>query len=296
MKKMLINAIAMVLISGSIVAQDSGSNKKLRAGIKFAMQPSWYTSGNTNTIKNKAAFGYGFGLVLDFRLSDVIYFSTGIGGDFEGGSLKYRDDGYNPSSAGASTVFVCNYIMDNGGNFVDAANDKDIAEYSKVGYTTYSLKSRKIKTTHVTIPITLKMLTNEYSGIKYFGQFGGELGIRTAAKATDEYSYTQVVSNATLVTVSPGGTNSNISIQKDCAIVPIRVGMNIGGGLEYRLGGSTSVMFSVNFFKSFTNLMRTDSKLIYTGATIDANNKVIFTHLQQDLKMSAVRINIGLMF
>ena len=298
MKKMLINAMALILITGSVVAQDSGSSKKFKAGIKFAMQPTWFTSGNANTIKQKAGFGYGFGLVTDFRLSDVIYFSTGIGGDIESATVKYRDDGFALTPASSSTLFVSSYMMDASGNFVEAENNKDVSEYTKVGNTTYQLKSRKVKTTHITIPITLKMLTNEYSGIKYFGQFGGELGIRTAAFANDEYSYSETVttSTSTPYSVVTGGSATKISIQKDCALVPLRLGMNIGGGLEYRLGGSTAIMFSINYFKSFTNLMRGDSKLIYTGTTVDANNKITFTHLQQDLKMSAVRINVGLMF
>jgi len=298
MKKMLIKVLALVFISQTVFAQSSGGDaKKVRAGIRITPQPTWFASGNGNTTKEKSGFGFGFGLNLDFRLTDVLYFSSGIGGDFEGGTMKYRDDGFNPTASGSGTVFVCSYVQNSSGDFIEAENGVDFGEYFKVGNSAYYVKERKIKTTHVTIPITLKMLTNEYSGFKYYGQFGGELGIRTAIKATDEYSWVQTVTNATLVTVTQGGSNSNLSIGKDAALVPIRLGLNIGAGAEYRLGGSTSAFLSINYFRSFTNLMRGDSKFITTGGTTDAStNKITFTHLQQDLRMSAIRINIGFMF
>jgi hypothetical protein len=73
--------------------------------------------------------------------------------------------------------------------------------------------------------------------------------------------------------------------------------MNIGLGTEYRMAGSTSLFLSVNYFRSFTNLMRNDSRYNYTSATYDSsNNQLTFTHLQQKLMMSAIKINIGVMF
>ncbi|MGZ3883886.1 MAG: outer membrane beta-barrel protein [Bacteroidia bacterium] len=291
MKKFFTLAILALFITNTGTAQDDATPKKFRAGLKFIAEPGWYSSGNTNTSKYKSGFGYGFGLVLDFRLSDVIYFSTGIGGDFENGSVKYRNDGYAPVSG--NNQFACHYTLDNSSTFVEAANGKNITEFTKSGNGEYTLNTRKIKTTYVTIPISLKMLTKEFSGFKYFGQFGGELGIRTGIKADDDYTYRYGLDNGVVTT---SGTNGGLNLSKDASLVPLRVGLNVGLGTEYRIAGSTCLFLSVNYFHSFTNLMRNDSKFIYTGATSDSNNNITFTHLSQQLLYSSIRINIGVMF
>ena len=291
MKKILLFVIAAFMVSKASIAQDDDTKKKFRAGLKFSAQPSWFTSGDPNTTKLKTGFGYGFGLVTDFRLSDVIYFSTGIGGDFENATIKFRDDGFNPYTN--ANAFHTEYTLDNSNAFVEAENGMDINNYYKAGNTTYALSSRKIKTTYVTVPISLKMLTKEFAGFRYFGQFGGDLGIRVGAKAQDVYSYKFDYSSSTL---TAGGTSPYYNIGKDCSLLPFRFGMNIGLGAEYRMAGSTSLFLSVNYFRSFTNLMRNDSKYNYTSATVDSNGKLTFTHLQQKLMMSAIKINIGVMF
>jgi len=295
MKKFFTLALVALFISKSGMAQDSETSKKFRAGLKFSAEPGWFTSGNTNTIKDKAGFGYGFGLVLDFRLSDVIYLSTGIGGDFENASVKYRNDGYDPYSFSGSQAFCTQYIQDNSNNFVKAENDVDVANYLKQGNSFYTLSSRKIKTTHITIPISLKMLTKEFSGFRYFGQFGGEIGIRSSVKSDDTYAYKETI-DIVGTNITAGGTNTGQNISKDASTIPMRVGLNVGLGAEYRMAGSTSLFLSVNYFRSFTNLMRNDSYYNYTSTTVDSNGKVVFTHLSQNLIMSSIRINIGIMF
>jgi len=91
MKKILAFVAVSAFVWSTASAQEDDTKKKFRAGLKFSAQPSWFQSSDPNTTKLKTGFGYGFGLVTDFRLSDVIYFSTGIGGDFENSSIKYRD-------------------------------------------------------------------------------------------------------------------------------------------------------------------------------------------------------------
>ena len=86
-------------------------------------------------------------------------------------------------------------------------------------------------------------------------------------------------------------TKSDINLSKDASLVPMRIGMNLGLGTEYRIGGSTSFLFSVNYFQSFTNLMRNDSKYL-VKATVPA----VLDPLNQGYFMRAVRINIGLLF
>src|ERR1700740_3355 len=96
MKKLLLVASGILFISRSLTAQeDPNFDKKFRFGLRVAAQPTWLSSNDNNTKKNGVGFGTGFGLVTEFKLSDIIHFSTGIGGDFETGKLSYRQDPAN---------------------------------------------------------------------------------------------------------------------------------------------------------------------------------------------------------
>ncbi len=295
MKKFFLLVVISLFITNISPAQDD-ANKKVRAGLKGVLEPGWFDSGDNNTTPFNAGVGGGFGLVLEFRMSDVIYFSTGIGGDFENASVKYRNDNFVfPTN---TNVFTVNYFVDNSGALVEAANDVDKSTYMKDGNISYKIESRNVKSTFITIPVALKMMTKEFSGFKIFGSFGGDIGIRIATKADDTYYYKTVYTGTAAIPVgtTEKGTLSNLDIGKDGSLIPMRVGLDVGLGAEYRIGGSTSVFFSVNYFRSFTNVMKIDSKVFYTGSTIDTNNKIVFTHLQQNLIMSSLKFTLGIMF
>jgi hypothetical protein len=264
MRKIFTLVMITILTGKGLLAQDD-TDKKFRAGLRVAANPMWLKSNDPNTTKKGTGFGYGFGLATEFRLSDVIYFATGIGGDFENYAVKYRYDPGNNYGVG--------YELDANNEFVErdesmayTAWANSLATNNTRGYT---LMERKYKVTYVTIPIGLKMLTKEYGGFRYFGSFGGELGIRTKVRADDKYLPSGSYQNT--------NSNANLNVSKDASLIPMRVGMNIGLGAEYRIAGSTSLFLSVNYFRSFTNLMRNDSKFMYTNADVDlANDRVTF--------------------
>lgn len=274
-------------------AKQDDFDKKHRFGIRAAIEPTWYKSDNTSSKGAGAVPGFGFGLMWEIKLSNIIRFSTGIGGDFEGGKISYRND----------SAFAVRAVLDNEGEYVEAKNGISRAEYNlKNGNTFYTLKERKYKTTMITIPLSLKMMTGEYSGFRYFGMFGGEIGIRAGIKANDTYldGKTAVTSGTTIVEtdVASGDLKKEgLLVNKDASFLPFRVGMNLGLGTEYRIAGSTSLVISVNYFQSFTNLMRKESKYLSKEQTYDpANQTWNFLALNQSYLMRAVRINIGIMF
>jgi hypothetical protein len=285
---------------------DGDFDKKFRFGLRISPQPTWFKSGNGNVTKLKTGFGFGFGLVGEIKLSDLIRVSTGIGGDIESGSISFRNAGFDPNVPSTNNEFASAYVINKDGELLEAAGGVKAESFNfQSGAKTYILKERKIKTTHVTIPITLKMMTKEYSGFRYFGQFGVDLAFRTAFKASDVYSFvgTHVASTSTVTPLGTikweaGGSNSTVPISKDGSLIPVRLGLNVGIGTEYRIAGSTSLFMSINYFSSFTNLMRNDSKYAYTAASYDAttNTYTNFKALSQALKMNAIRINLGVMF
>lgn len=293
MKKYLFTFASVVIMVSSSQAQDDNFDKKFRFGLRATPQPTWIKSNNKNSSGNGATFGFGFGLITEFKLSKVVHFQTGIGGDIEGGHIRYRND----------NEFAVNAVLNNEGEYVEAEDNLTLSEFQlKSGNSQFQLIDRKYKTTFVTIPVLLKMMTQEYNGLKYFAIFGGELGIRAGVKANDTYLWglkTTTAGSVTTQTELKGDdlTLQNVNLSKDGSLLPFRFGMNLGGGTEYRLGGSTTLFASINYFHSFTNLMRKDSKYLYKEVSdSDGDGKQDFSPLNQGYFQRAIRINIGIMF
>jgi hypothetical protein len=259
-------------------------DKKFRFGLRVTAQPTWFTSNENNNPPFGAKFGTGFGLNMELKLSEVAAINFGVGGDFEGGSNTYKNDPANQ--------YQVRYWQNSGGEFIAPTSKSDL---EKGGNTGYLLKERSIKTTIVTLPAILKLSTSEYGGFKYFGMFGAEVGIRIKTIATDKYyeSTTYGVSGPT-VNSSPAD-QTNINLSSDASLIPMRIGLNVGLGTEYRLGGSTSAFISVNYFRSFTNLLKNQSKfLIYNTDSSSGTDK--FSFVKQNLILNAIRINLGILF
>jgi hypothetical protein len=291
MKKFLYTTITAMTLMVTANAQDKQADfdKKNRFGLRAALQPCWFTSNDNNNPPYGAALGSGFGLTWERKFSSIVALSTGIGADFEGGKYTFRSD--------PSNNYQVNYWQDNGGSFVEPK--KDISQMSDNTYTRYILKERSIKTTHVTIPVMLKLSTNEYSGFKYFGMFGGEVGIRIKNVATDSYLTSYKFQNGVTTSGIDGegaSSQANINLGKDGSLIPLRVGFNAGIGTEYRLGGSTSLFMSVNYFRSFTNLLRNESKYMIYNVDLSDPTNAKYNFVKQNLIQNAIRINIGVLF
>jgi hypothetical protein len=293
MKKYLYTVASVLVLVASAASQDKQAefDKKFRFGLRVAAQPTWFTSNDNNNLPYGSFFGTGFGLSIEYRFSKIVALSTGIGGDFEGGRYTFRSE--------PSKNYQVWYWQNNAGDFLEPKNDGANTDLSNANTTAYVLQERTIKTTHVTIPAILKMSTNEYSGFKYFGMFGLELGIRIKTIANDKYITTYKFDQNGVVTNGANGdgpsSQDNINISKDASFVPFRAGFNAGIGTEYRLGGSTSAFFSVNYFRSFSNLMRSDSR--YMIYNIDnSSGKNTYNFVKQNYLLNAIRINLGILF
>ena len=181
MKKFIISAAFSSFVATTIWAQDNTFDKKFRFGIRIAPQPTWIRSNDKNTTRGSLNLGFGYGLITEFKLSDIIHLYTGIGGDFENGTINYKNDPSNNYEVG--------YVTDKEGTLVELSNGADSSTLYSASNVRYSgISSRKIKTTYVTIPLTIKMMTQEYNGMRYFAQFGADFGLRTKVKADDNYS------------------------------------------------------------------------------------------------------------
>ncbi len=148
-----------------------------------------------------------------------------------------------------------------------------------VGYT-YSPNNAVVRSVErdlsmqfVEIPVTLKMRTNEIGYMRYFGQFGFMPSINIKANAD------QVLTDAA------GGkrTNDNLKVMKD--VNPLGLSLVIGAGVEYNLGGSTSLLGGLTFNNGFTNLMNKK-----------ADDPAMESYRNFNAKMAYIALNLGVIF
>ena len=66
--------------------------------------------------------------------------------------------------------------------------------------------------------------------------------------------------------------------------------LNIGGGAEWNLAGSTSLMFGLNWYNGFSNVLKSDSKFLYRT---QYNG---YAAVKQNARASAVALTIGVLF
>lgn len=110
----------------------------------------------------------------------------------------------------------------------------------------FGTSQSKYSLNYVEIPVLLKMRTNEVGYMHYFGVFGVSGGFNTRARMTLEQ-------NANGQTYSP---DDELDVADDIRLM--RVGLDIGFGVEYNLTGNTYAMAMLSYHNGFTNLFNAD--------------------------------------
>ncbi|MBL7984476.1 MAG: PorT family protein [Flavobacteriales bacterium] len=110
----------------------------------------------------------------------------------------------------------------------------------------------EVKFQYVELPITIKLKTNEIGYMTYFGQIGFDAGVRVAAKGKPEGGEFEDISD---------GTNI------------LRLGLVVGGGMEYNFSGNTSALVGLKYSNAFTSINDNDgpkARLNYFELTLGA--------------------------
>lgn len=250
--------MAALLISVSAFSQDGASKEQpdVRFGIVLNPSISWLKSSKIGQEGDGGSLAFGYGLHLEFRISDYVAISTGIS--------------------------QANYT----GKVIFGTKDTVDLTYSRTeaGVTlpeeTAQVKSRSYVFNSIELPFKLKFKTPEVGYLTYFVELGvvGNINYQVNAKK-----------NA----LNIGG--SSVELNDDLEKIDVnddtnwyRFGSTINVGAEYNFVGNTSLLVSVNWGNSFTSALRKESKnLTYRSSGIS------FT---QSAKMDYIGLTVGVVF
>jgi hypothetical protein len=258
MKKIV--TLAFLLIAGKFVfAQDGDAKlKNFRFGLKVSPMLAWYKPDDKKKLETSGVlFKFGWGLMTEFRLNKIASFTTGLQIDYDGGGLSFKD-----------TAFYY-YSADNIIAKADTGGKK---------YEFYRLTKRNYNINYVTVPIILKMKTNEIGYMTYFGNFGINSSFKTKVRSDD------------FVVTTTGATanQQDLDISDDAAL--FKFALNVGVGLEYTFSGSTALVVGVNYINGFSNILKPESKFLFRSA----NNN--YEPFKQKAFGNNVSLTVGVLF
>lgn len=260
MKKLIVLVVAFLFVASPMMAQDGGKN--FRFGLKAAPSINWYRPDNKKDYTNDGTLlKFNWGLSMEFKLSEVASFATGLEVMYDGGKLNFLD--------------TVGYYM----------KDDEIQEPSDdTTFTFYKLENRRYNVTYISIPLNIKMKTKDIGGLTYYGLFGASLGIKVKAKSDDEVKQNMIGSLSTI---------EDLDISKDMGFM--RVGLNIGGGVEWNLSGTTSLVFGLNYNLGFTNVLTKESDYIFDGVT-GSGASTTYNMIKQKTASHNFGLVIGVLF
>ncbi|MCE2772251.1 MAG: PorT family protein [Bacteroidetes bacterium] len=261
MKKSIFILLSLI-ISAKIALAQQGENdlKNFRFGLKAAPMITWYKPDDQKKFESGGAmFRFSYGLSTEFRLNKVSFLATGLQLDYDGGKLNMLDTNY--------------YFLNKDSEIIS----KD--DTTGQSYTLYQLKDRTYRTTYVTIPLTLKLRTNEIGLLTYYGQFGVNASFRMKNRVNDD------------VLASPNwAAASQTDIENTSDMQLFKFALNVGGGVEWGITGSTALIFGVNYLNGFSNVLKKESEYLFRTGTND------FSATKQNARSNGVVFTVGVLF
>lgn len=259
MKKALILLFTVALGANYAFAQDENNLKNFRFGLVAAPSLNWYKPEDVKKLENAGIkAGFAWGLQMEFRLNKVASLSTGLQISYDRGNLTMVD--------------TANFLYD-----TKEEGYLALADTAGMTYVGYKLNSRVYKTNYVTLPLYLKMKTNEIGMMTYYGEFGLNSSFRLKSKTDDNVTQYSAGSPKTDLTAVDNTKDMNI----------MRFSMHIGGGFEYNLSGTTSMFAGIAFNYGFSNVLQKESEYLIK------NDNTPFKH---QATANNVALSVGILF
>ncbi len=262
MKKTASILVMAVMGITTAVAQNDNGFQKSRMGFKVSPNVSWMQPQDKHFISDGAALRFGFGFIADIFFAPNYAIGTGVNVYRNGGTLSYL-------------------------------------ELERIGSQDFIFRrERTYSNQYVEIPVTFKLRTNEIGYMTYWAQFGLGMGVNIGARGDDTKNYLleQVLADGnTEWAVSERSTVFDENADLSSSIRLFRASMIFAAGVEYNLGGTTSVLFGVTYNNGITNSMARKDVL----RTVD-DGPVFRGPRPETVRLNsianAIELNIGILF
>lgn len=257
MKKALLLVLALAGGFKWAAAQEN-ELKNFRFGLKAAPTIYWYNPDDKKKFESGGVVAkFSYGLMTEFRLNNVAVIATGLQVDYDGGKLNFLDTSFYFLSKDNELLAV-----------------EDTAGES---YNMLRLTSRQYNNTYLTLPFTLKLKTKEIGMLTYYGQFGLNTSFRLKGRVNDETYLGSLKSS-----------QDDLENTKDMNI--LKFALNVGGGAEWNLSGSTSLVFGLNYYNGFGNVLQKNSEYLIRTAS---NN---YEPTKQNARSHGIALTLGVLF
>jgi len=231
MKKTIITAVALLLVGGSLFAQDSKVEEVLNAnrfGLFIGVGSSWLNPKSSTqeeySLSNAGGRpAFAFGLNAERVLNERYAVYSGIGVEWEGGQVLAN--------------------LSNG----QTAPDTTYASRMDVTY----------KMQYIRVPLGLKLKAANIANLRIFGLIGADAGVLISKRTDIDRQFYDGVAGTFSATDSEVDT-------KNSATVPFNLGYQIGIGAEYDITDNNAVYFKVLYRNGLIDVTNPDG-LIGTG-------------------------------
>ncbi|HOI32510.1 MAG: porin family protein [Bacteroidales bacterium] len=206
--------IHVILLMGLLITTNlaSAQQKAFQFGFKVAPSMGWIKPNTVDYERDGVKAGFNWGFVGEFFLMENYAVATGFNVMYVNGAYTYPDK-------------ITNSVG------------------SIIGNT-----RRELHLKYIQLPVILKMKTNDFGGLRVYGEMGFGLGFKVDAKADDQF--TEQTTQHEVVTSDVG---SQYRFTRESLI--------LGAGVEYLLGGSTFITAGIRFDNNFIDIMKDQSKV-----------------------------------
>lgn len=225
--------IGLTILILIIVLQSFAQVKPFRFGVYVAPNIAWLSPDSEGYKADGSVMGFSWGFLADIALTENYFVKTGFSVDYMNSKLQFP---YQSSE-----------LADN-----------------EIG-----TMHRKYNLRYLSIPVTIKMRTNQFNKIAYYGNIGFGTSFNLKAKGQDEFIY-----DAGTVTLEDTDIKDETTFVKGTLIV--------GAGAEYFLDDDTSLMVELSFNNGLSNILKGTN-------TVDPN-------IKQKAHLYYFQLSVGVMF